>query len=51
MNLNLNTKKTKSMVFLPGALHGHISNDAYDRRKLGQGDTFEARKRRRVRFT
>jgi hypothetical protein len=28
MNLKLNTKKTKSMVFLPGALHEHIATNA-----------------------
>jgi hypothetical protein len=41
MNLKLNNKKTKLMVFLPGALHGHIYNDAYDRIQLGQDDTFK----------
>jgi hypothetical protein len=37
MNLNSNTEKTKSMVFLPQSVYDGISDVAYNRRMSGDG--------------
>jgi hypothetical protein len=48
VNLEANIKKLKTMVCLPNSVQGHISGPAYDRRILCEGETYKARKRRRI---
>jgi hypothetical protein len=48
MNLNSNTEKTKSMVFLPQSVYDGISGVAYNRRMSGDEESYESRKRIKV---
>jgi hypothetical protein len=48
MNINSNTEKTHSMVFLPRSVYDGISDVAYNRRMSGDGESFVSRKWRKV---
>jgi hypothetical protein len=48
VNLEANTKKSKSMISLPGKVKGQISSSAYDRRMSGEGVSYKDREQRKV---